>query len=214
MRSRSYPLGNPSVLTREQLRQPPQTPFPWTRPEHNTIRGLLKVRVLPPQRLQLALLPYRTRDGRLTFPLCGACAEQVRVNEPCPHAGDWRRRSWIDAYTHAELNAGLALGYQVIDCFEAWHYDRWSGEEGEPHLFRGYFDTILRWKTEASGWPTGCRTPADREEYILRFLLDGIQLDPAELDKGLNAALRQIAVSTVFFVQNNNNNKNKITLFP
>jgi hypothetical protein len=156
------------------------------------------VRVLPPQGLRLALLPYRTRDGRLTFPLCAQCAEDGLVNQQCPHQLDWRKRSWVCAYTHAELNAGLALGYTVQDAFEVWHYTRWSGENHEPHLFKGYMDTVCKWKVEASGWPTHCQTQDAKEAYLQLYLAqEGIQLDAAELDKGLNPALRQISVCCI-----------------
>lgn len=195
MRSKAYPLGHPRVYTREELRQPPTPPFPWTRVAHNPFRGLLKVRVLPPRGLRLTLLPYRTRDGRLTFPLCAACAEECRVNAECQHVVCWRKRSWVAAFTHSELNAALDLGYTVTEVFEVWHYQRWSGERGEPHLYRSYMDEVLRWKWESDGWPAHCRTDADKLAYLRHFFeREGIQLRPEELDGGLNAALRMIAV--------------------
>jgi hypothetical protein len=64
-----------------------------------------------------------------------------------------------------------------------------------------------------------CRTQMDKEAYLELFQTrEGIELDPAELDKGLNPALRQISV--IFFLKkcfdtpiikyeyiSNNNNK-------
>jgi hypothetical protein len=102
----------------------------------------------------------------------------------------------VAAYTHAELNAAMELGYEVHEAFEVWDYERWSGEQGEPHLFRDYMDTVLRWKTEASGWPAHCHNnQGAKDAYLEMFLTrEGIKLDPRELDKGLNKALRQIAV--------------------
>jgi hypothetical protein len=52
----------------------------------------------------------------------------------------------VAAYTHEELNAALDLGYVATEAFEVWHYQRWSGERGEPHLFKGYMDSFLKWK--------------------------------------------------------------------
>ena len=50
-------------------------------------------------------------------------------------------------------------------------------------------------KLEASGWPKNCKTDVERKQFLEQCRLqDGIELDPAELDKGLNPALRQIAV--------------------
>lgn len=50
-------------------------------------------------------------------------------------------------------------------------------------------------KLEASGWPEQCKTEEDKQRFLDECLRqDGIELDPAELDKGLNPALRQIAV--------------------
>jgi hypothetical protein len=106
-------MGNPEVVTRETIQQ--QHPTPWRRAEQNPYRGLIKCRVLAPTHIRKPLLPFRTADGRLTFPLCGQCANKCQ-QRPCRH-GD-RIRSWVAAYTHAELNKALELGYVVLDVFE------------------------------------------------------------------------------------------------
>jgi hypothetical protein len=116
MKARPYPVGNPDVLTRETIQQ--QAPTPWYRPEQNPYKGILQVRVLPPANLPTPpLLPYRTTDGRLTFPLCGMCANKCQQRR-CRHSN--QKRSWVTAYTHAELNRALELGYVVTDVHEVW----------------------------------------------------------------------------------------------
>ena len=115
MKARPFPVGNPEVYTREHLPNCP--PLPWRRfpTTINPYKGLLYVRVLAPTTLRLPLLPYRTLDGRLTFPLCALCADR-RQQRPCQHRDD--QRAWSAAYTHAELNKALELDYQVLDIHE------------------------------------------------------------------------------------------------
>jgi hypothetical protein len=114
MKAREFPVGNATVLTQERVFR--ETSTPWTRPEHNLYKGLLLVRVLPPATgLRYPLLPYRTLDGRLTFPLCACCADR-KEQRACRHSD--RQRSWKTAYTHAELNKALELGYKVLNVYE------------------------------------------------------------------------------------------------
>ena len=62
-------------------------------------------------------------------------------------------------------------------------------------MFAGYINAFIKMKLEASGWPEQCKTAEQKRQFLEQCRLqDGIDLDPAELDKGLNPALRQIAV--------------------
>jgi len=117
MKARSFPIGHPSVLTREVLLS--STSLPWTSTEQNIYQGLLLVRVLPPTTLNglPPLLAYRTYDGVLTFPFCSTCANNKQQRH-CRH-GD-RQRSWVSGYTHVELNRAIELGYKVIDIHEVF----------------------------------------------------------------------------------------------
>ena len=118
MKARSFPVGHPNILTRDTLLLPPNNPLPWTTPKHNIYKGLLLVRVEPPNFMNGNLppvLPYRTHDGRLTFPLCAKCANN-RQQRPCTHRE--RERSWLTGYTHVELNYALERGYKVVDIYE------------------------------------------------------------------------------------------------
>nr|CAD2205395.1 unnamed protein product [Meloidogyne enterolobii] len=187
MKARSFPIGHPNVLTRDTLLLPPNNPLPWTSPEHNIYKGLLLVRVQPPNFMNGNLppvLPYRTHDGRLTFPLCAKCADN-RQQRPCTHGE--RERSWLTGYTHVELNYALERGYKVVDIYEVWNYEKW-----DPNLFRSYVNTFIGLKQQASGWPDGCASELDRADYLAEFeRVEGIFLDPEKIET--NPGLRMIA---------------------
>uniref|UniRef100_A0A914I8M8 DNA-directed DNA polymerase n=1 Tax=Globodera rostochiensis TaxID=31243 RepID=A0A914I8M8_GLORO len=182
MKVNPFPVGNPRVLTREVLLEPPTPSLPWTTPTE--FRGLLLVRVLPPRNIRIPLLGYRTQDGRFTFPLCAWCADR-KQQRPCRHSPE--KRSWVSAYTHVELNKALELGYVVTDLFEVWHYEDW-----DDTLFRSYVNTFVGLKVQASGWPDGCVTEEQRQAYLDDFWqTEGIRLDPAKIAP--NPGLRLIA---------------------
>ncbi|KAL3087083.1 hypothetical protein niasHS_005322 [Heterodera schachtii] len=210
MKARPFPIGTPHVWTGEQLWQAgaqvfeasapppaglcPPPALPWRRPEDNPFRGFLFCRVLPPTAEELGdrepLLPYRTQaDGRLIFGLCSRCAE-LRQQRICHHAE--RERAWTAAYTHAELNRALSIGYRVLNVHEVWHYERWASLDNGNGLFTEYVNTFLRLKAEASGWPAGCDTEAARAEHIRQFAeQEGIHHRPDNI--GHNPGLRQLA---------------------
>ena len=116
-------------------------------------------------------------------------------------------RSWVEGFTHAELNKALSLGYVVREVFEVHHYEKWAHQGGagdELPLFAGYINAFIKMKLEASGWPEQCKTEEEKQKFLDECRLqDGIELDRAELDKGLNLALRQIAVSLLSILRNN-----------
>ena len=192
-----FPIGYPTLLARETF----ANMQPWTKPEDNPYKGIIYCRVVAPDHLKRPLLPYRTQDKRLVFPLCRRCADEHNQLQPCRHEDD-RDRSWVEGFTHAELNKALSLGYVVREVFEVHHYEKWTHQGGvrdELPLFAGYINAFIKMKLEASGWPDQCKTEEEKQKFLdeCRFQ-DGIELDRAELDKGLNPALRQIAVTFSF----------------
>lgn len=188
-----FPVGYPTLLARETF----ANMEPWTRPEHNTYKGIIFCRVRAPPKLKRPLLPHRTPDGRLVFPLCRKCADERNQRERCDHQED-KDRTWVEGYTHAELNKALSKGYVVTEVYEVHHYEKWAHVKGkgeEAPLFADYINAFLKMKLEASGWPKNCKTDQDKTKFLEQCKRqDGIELDPEELDKGLNPALRQIAV--------------------
>uniref|UniRef100_A0A183BP01 DNA-directed DNA polymerase n=1 Tax=Globodera pallida TaxID=36090 RepID=A0A183BP01_GLOPA len=211
MKYRAFPVGLPQVLTGDQLQEQARATMPWQCPADNPFRGFLFCRVLPPSPSVLgdrhALLPYRTRGGRLTFPLCAKCAELGNVDNNNNNNNNQRRRqhhralprcrhpeeqrAWTHAYTHVELNAALALGYRVQALYEVWDYGAWASLESGNSLFADYVDTLLRLKVEASGWPADCVTPEQRAQFINDYAhREGIHIDAQQVQH--NAGLRAV----------------------
>ena len=69
----SYPVGNPEII------HPKDINVYWEEPEDmeyegEKIKGILKVRVIPPKKLYLPVIPLRLpNDNRLLFTNCGEC---------------------------------------------------------------------------------------------------------------------------------------------
>ena len=192
-----FPTGYPTLLARETFGNMQA----WTKPEDNPYKGIIYCRVVAPEHLKRPRLSYRTKDGRLVFPLCRRCSDERNQLQPCTHE-DNKDRSWNGGFTHSELNKALALGYVVSEVFEVHHYDKWAhqgGADEELPLFAGYINAFIKMKLEASGWPEQCKTDEEKRQFLEECRLqDGIDLDSEELDKGLNPALMQLAVCLTF----------------
>ena len=78
------------------------------------------LRILPPRRLHLPLLPLKI-NGKLMFPLCLQCAEEMRQSRPCDHCTS--ERALTGTYTSYELEKAVELGYKVLRIFEVWQFD-------------------------------------------------------------------------------------------
>lgn len=128
MKNARFPLGEPLVYGKEDLRRIGLPKLPWAGlkcGEKLEKRGFYMVRVLPPDRMpQLSqsgkellppFLPYRTKEGLLVFPLCAKCAEKQQ-RKRCTHTP--MERSWVDAFLDEDIKLALKLGYKIIDFFE------------------------------------------------------------------------------------------------
>jgi DNA polymerase type B, organellar and viral len=151
-----YPVGTVKVVTKN----------------FSNIRdyfGLAKVTILPPPRLYLPVLPYRSH-GKLTFPLCRTCVD-MQLPENCTHST--KERELTGTWCTIEIIKALQLGYKIRKIFEVWHYP-----ESTEKLFAGYIDTFLKLKTEASGFPEKVKTEDQINEYLENFLeKEGVQLN-------------------------------------
>ena len=81
----------------------------------------------------------------------------------------------------AELYKALEKGYKVLDVAEVYHYDvkeTYDGQDDNTGLFTKYIDSFLKSKQEASGWPSWCKSEADKTLYLQRYAdHEGILLD-------------------------------------
>ena len=158
------------------------------------VEGLLKCLVLPPRDLYIPVLPYRSRSGKLTFPLCRSCVEDG-LTPPCLHE-DEAERALMGTWTTAELDKAVELGYRILDKYEAWHYDRvrqYDPSTRSGGVWSEFIDSWMRLKIEASGYPRDVGDDVDaRAAYIRRvYEREGVKLDPLKIER--NEGLRTLA---------------------
>uniref|UniRef100_A0A7E4ZXQ3 DNA-directed DNA polymerase n=1 Tax=Panagrellus redivivus TaxID=6233 RepID=A0A7E4ZXQ3_PANRE len=153
MKTKKFPLGHPKVLTREVFEGNPEKVLEYD--------GFAFITVRPPSNLSPVFLHLRTKDKRLVFPLCGACAESQQ--KVCDHDDD--EKCWTAGYTTVEIRKAVSLGYKVLKTFEVWHYSKWSNTPGEEGLFNTFVDTFVREKLQNSGWD-GLLTDAEKAAFV------------------------------------------------
>ena len=56
------------------------------------------------------------------------------------------------------------MGFTLKRIHEVWNF-----EESDGGLFAEYVDTWLKSKTEASGWPSWCETPEQKDSYVRQY---------------------------------------------
>ena len=183
----SYPIGHPSIV---HIMQGNDSVVDWRRPSDVPIRGILKVFVVPPHRVDVPVLPVKF-DERLLFPLCRTWAQQrpegaVYADYQCPHTTDYER-GWVSTVTHIELQEALRNGYRVTGYYRGIEWAEWSDK-----VFRGYVAEFMAMKTHASGFPEDVTTDAEKQRFIEESeQMFGIKIDLTKMEH--NKAKRTIA---------------------
>ncbi|KAK4883382.1 hypothetical protein RN001_006701 [Aquatica leii] len=176
-----YPIGHPIIhIGHETCSKLPI----------DTVEGLIKCLVLPPQNLYHPVLPYRLHN-KLMFILCRTCAESLNQEE-CYHNDT--DRSFVGTYVADELRKAVSLNYKILELFEIWEYkiEQYSAIGNTNGLFSGYINNFLKLKQECSGWPQNCTTDIEKDSYIQEYYLkESIQLDKHSINK--NPGLRYLA---------------------
>ncbi|XP_041465845.1 uncharacterized protein LOC121416344 isoform X2 [Lytechinus variegatus] len=176
-----YPLGHPRIL---------HSNFPPI----EEIFGLIQCEITPPNNLFHPVLPYRS-SGKLTFPLCAACAESLNQNK-CTHPDSERKLKGV--WVSEELKKALDMGYHDLRMIEVWQFDRstqYNVETQSGGLFADYINAFMKLKQEASGYPANAKTPEEQRNYVRKYYdHEGILLDPKKIEKnpGLRAISKQI----------------------
>ena len=173
-----YPIGHPEVYAGDEI--------------PDVVEGLVKCKVLPPRDLYLPLLPYRAR-GKLLFPLCRTCAVDGG-HAQCVHERV-EERALVGTWVSCELEKACALGYEVLERYEVWHYpntSQYDPESKEGGIWSAFIDTWVKLKQEASGYPAHCTTDAAKARYVAEYAEhEGIRLDPGNIER--NEGLRSLA---------------------
>ena len=163
-----YPVGHPEIIFRDFK-------------SVEQYFGIVKCTVLPPRGLFHPVLPYRC-NGKLMFPLCRTCTDELNQTDTCHHDPD--DRALTGTWVSFELQKAVEKGYQITQMHEVWHYPRRS-----DNLFKGYVKTFLKRKQEASGYPSTADTPEKQRVYVQNYLdKEGIQLDHSNMR--VNKAMR------------------------
>ena len=156
-----YPVGHPKIYVgREEC-----TRVMGINNDISKVNGLIKCQVLPPQNLYHPLLPVRIL-GKLIFPLCCTCCQQM-IQETCPHKNP-NERILVGIWVSKEPKEVVQHGYVIKCVYEIWHYEmtRYNQEERKGGIFAEYINEFFKQKVMASGYPTGCITDRDKDEYI------------------------------------------------
>ena len=165
MATKKYPIKKPILLNKEDI----ALPF-----DISKYFGIVMCEVEPPKKLFLPVLPYKTKDQKLMFPLCRYCAEEKI--QKCTHFGQ-QCRNLIGCYTTVELELAISEGYKVITVHQIYHF-----EESSSNLFQGFVKEMLRGKIEASGYPSTVTTEAEKVKFQQDIVyVDDIKLDPKNI---------------------------------
>ncbi|XP_052681401.1 uncharacterized protein LOC128162281 [Crassostrea angulata] len=173
LKYKPFPMGHPEIIA-ENFE------------EISNYFGLIQCQVLPPRGLYHPVLPYRN-GGKLLFPLCRTCAQEL-CQDPhyrCQHSE--AERCITGTWVTVELQKAIECGYELKKIYEVWHFPQKSQD-----LFRSYIDTFLKIKQEASGYPPDCETEEQQSAYIHDiFERERLMLNPLEIEK--NPVKRTIA---------------------
>uniref|UniRef100_A0A914MMX8 DNA-directed DNA polymerase n=1 Tax=Meloidogyne incognita TaxID=6306 RepID=A0A914MMX8_MELIC len=173
-----YPVGHPQIHIVNKDVQ-------WSKPEDNIYElAILKVFVIPPRSIDVAILPMKIgddEDERLLFPLCSKCAKEnpeggVNENYSCPHSD--QQRGWVSTCTSIELNVALEEGYRVTKLFRVLEF-----RESDDKLFAPYISEFMAAKIHSSGFDSSIKDNFAAEEQFIKECKDkfGINIERSKM---------------------------------
>jgi len=184
----SYPVSIPTII------QPELSSVFWKSESDIIYTGIYKVRIIPPRRCYLPVIPVRMKgsDPRLLFPLCIKCANKydkvsnvVPDEQVCKHTDT--QRSFTTTISSIELKQALEEGYYVTNVYRIWHF-----EHTDNTMFKEYVRKFLKIKVQSSGFPANVSTEDEKVQWAQMYQREfGIEID---LDRiTVNPGLRHMA---------------------
>ena len=171
LKYKDFPIGHPKVINEDFQ-------------DIENYFGFVKCLIDPPKDLYIPVLPLKTKQKKLIFPLCTMCAENQN-QFTCDHTIEERRM--IGTWSTIELNYALKRGYRINKIIEVYNYT-----EKTRNIFSEYINLWLKFKQQSDGWPAWVKSEEDKMQYINNFEeREGVKLNIEEIEK--NPALRFIA---------------------
>jgi len=133
--------------------------------------------MLAPKKLHNPVLPHHM-NGKNMFMLCSKCATEEQ-QESCAHTDE--ERSFVGTWCTPEVQMALMKGYRCLKIIELWHFTEsmiYDPSTKTGGLWTAYVNFFLKEKQEASGYPPGCVTEEQKDQYIKDYFdKEGIQLE-------------------------------------
>jgi hypothetical protein len=143
--------------------------------------GLVKGVMLAPKKLYHPVLPLH-QNGKNMFMLCHKCALEEQQTS-CNHKN--KQRCFIGTWCTPEVQLALMKGYKCLKVIEIWHFSEsmiYDPNTKSGGLWTPYVNFFLKEKQEASGYPAGCITEEQKDEYIKQYFdKEGILLDKEKI---------------------------------
>ena len=168
-----YPIGEEIYCKGDQIQE-----------EWSNYFGIVQCKVLAPPQLLFPILPVK-HNHKLYTPLCYTCMKEHNPST-CTHCVE--DRALIGTWSSIELKEAEAQGYKILEWYDGYKFEQTSND-----LFKGYVNTFLKIKQEASGFPEWVQTEPDKHRYVLQYHeKEGILLDlqKIEYNPGLRACAK------------------------
>ena len=152
--------------------------------------GLAKIRILPPKKLNIPILPMKI-NGKLIFTLCCKCAEEnIKL---CVHNDN--ERCLEGTWCTPEILKAIEYHYKIFKIYEVWHFentDCFNKDTKSGGIFTEYIHTFLKMKQEASGFPLNVKSTEEQNIYIKEYFEnEDILLESSNIVK--NPGIRKVS---------------------
>ena len=196
LRDRDFPLGLCNII------RPLAENIQITAATLGEYFGLAMVKILPPSRIYLPVLPYRCKIGKsfkTVFALCKTCAEDtssvklpaegeeldLKRSSICSHSSE--QRAFLGVWPIVELLLALKKDYKLLQVYEVWDFPKKS-----KVLFEDFIRTFSKLKTMASGFPKNIKSTEEKKEYLKKIKEeDDIELEMDEIS--FNSGIRALS---------------------
>ena len=140
-KTKKYPTGHPIVITQ------------FINTCIDDYEGLIKCCILPPTNLIHPILPLHLND-KMVFILCYTCGKEKNIHK----------------WTHTDRERAITATWVVMSSIKRLRWGikflKYMKSGIIKTIFTSYMDAFIKLKMESSGYPSDCKSDADRKAYI------------------------------------------------